>query len=626
MKGKLKWIIGIIVIIAIISAVVIIIMNKSDLTYTIEEIKDYNYFSLIENEKYGVIDKNGNVVVEPIYIAVQIPNPSKPVFICIKSYNQETKEYETVVYNDKKEELFTDYQNVQAISIQTNVETVPYEKSVLMYKKDSQYGLINLQGKEVTKPIYQEISSVNYKEGCFLVKQDGLYGVINMNGKVVIPCGYETINSDNYYNEITKNETTGFIVSKRTEEGYRYGYINYLGKMILKPEYTELERVTQIANDKELYFIAFKDGQAGLLKNKEVILNYEYEEIIYHSVNDIFIVQRNGKQGAVARDGQIILHAEYDDVLFGGIYLNAVKGDENLIFDLKGQQVETTNISMSKTENEKYYIAIDKNDIYTIVDADGNVLVDDNYTYIEYLPNDYFIVAREGKNGIIDSTGKFIVDLKYTSIFSFNDTHLIEAEITDTQTIELYNTKMEKVASMDNAIIKEYEPSDINPNRYILLSSENDFAYYDVNGNQIEAKDVFPNMSLYAKKIDGKWGFVDKQGNIKVENKYEMATDFNQYGFAGIKENGKWGVINQEGTIIQNPVYELDWTLPSFLGKYYHVNTWYGDERYSSDTTYKEDETNEQNQEDEFDENDILNEQNENDILNEQNENEPSNE
>ena len=95
-----------------------------------------------------------------------------------------------------------------------------------------------------------------------------------MKGKVIIKNEYETIISDNYYNEATKNKTTGFIVSKKTNEGYRYGYINYRGNTILKPEYTELERVTQIQNENEFYFIAFKNGQAGLLKNKKVILNY----------------------------------------------------------------------------------------------------------------------------------------------------------------------------------------------------------------------------------------------------------------------------------------------------------------------------------------------------------------
>lgn len=295
MKGKLKWIILAVIIIAILATIGLIVVNELQFQYTIEEIKEYNYFVLTEEGKNGVIDKNGNVVVKPEYIAVQIPNPSKPVFICIKSYNEETKEYKTEVYNDKNEIILAQYENVQAIPIDTNVETNPYERSTLLYQKEGKYGIITLEGKEITKPIYDEISSINYKEGSFIVVKEGKAGVINIKGKQIIPNEYEAIISDNYYNQATKNKTTGFIVSKKTEEGYRYGYIDYRGRTILKTEYTELERVTQIPNEKEYYFIAFKNGQAGLLQNKKVILNYEYEDIQYYALNDIFIVQRNRK-------------------------------------------------------------------------------------------------------------------------------------------------------------------------------------------------------------------------------------------------------------------------------------------------------------------------------------------
>ncbi len=584
MKGKIKWIILAIIAILIVIVAVYVSINEAQLQYDIEEIKEYNYFALTQKSKYGVVDKNGNVIIEPNYTAIQIPNPSKPVFICISDYNEETQSYDTLVFNDKKERLFENYDSVQAIAINTNVEANPYEKSVLSYKKDGKYGLITLEGKEVTKAIYDDITSINSKEGTFLVKNGDYVGVINMKGKVIIKSNYETITSDNYYNEETKNKTAGFIVSKKTDEGFRYGYINYKGQVILDTEYTELERVTQIQNDNKPYFIAFKDGQAGLLRDKKIILNYEYQDIQYHSVNDVFIITRNGMQGAVNKDGTTILNPEYDSILFGGIYLNAVKGDETFIYDTNGNKIETENISLTKTENPNYYIAVDKNEIYTVVDANNNVLIDDNYTYIEYLTDDYFIVAKGSNNGIIDSKGNVVVDLKYTSIFKFNDTNLVQAEITNTKTIELYNIKMQKVASMNNATIKQYEPSSINENKYIMLASATGFEYYDVDGNKLQSQDIFKSNTLFAKKGDNnKWGFVDIEGNVKVEYQYDMVTDFNENGFAGIKLDGKWGVVNQNGEIICEPIYKINWIQPTFLGKYYRVNIWYDNARFSDD-------------------------------------------
>ena len=566
MNKKIRWIIIGIVAVIIIAISIMAIINEVQLHYKVEEISEYKYFTLEQNQKYGVIDRNGNIVIEAEYGAVQIPNPSKAIFVCVKEYNENTKEYETVVYNEKKEVLLSNYKNVQAISIYTNVNSTPYEKSVLTYKENGKYGLINLEGKQITKPVYDEISSINYKEGTFLVKQNELEGIINMKGKVIIKCEYESVTSDNYYSENGNNKQAGFIVSKKTEDGYRYGYANYRGTIILNPIYTQLERVTEIANEKGVYFIAFKNGQAGLLKNNKEILNYEYEDIQYNVLGSIFVTKRNGKYGAVNQEGTTVLYPEYDNVYTGGMYLNALKDKDIFIFDLNGNKIETNEVSKTKTENANYYITIDKNNKYKVVDSKDNIIIDKDYTYIEYLPGDYFIVERDSKSGIIDSNGKSVIELKYDSISRINETDILQMETN--KNIALYNLNMKEIVSMDNAIVKEVK----DEKAYILLYSDTDFKYFDKKGNILTSQNLFENNSLFAKNINGKWGFVGKDGNLKVQNDYELVTDFNKYGFAGIKKDGKWGSINQNGEVVQEPTYDLKRNIPEFVGKYYRVN------------------------------------------------------
>ncbi len=566
MNKKIRWIIIGIVAVIIIAISIMAIINEVQLHYKVEEISEYKYFTLEQNQKYGVIDRNGNIVIEAEYGAVQIPNPSKAIFVCVKEYNENTKEYETVVYNEKKEVLLSNYKNVQAISIYTNVNSTPYEKSVLTYKENGKYGLINLEGKQITKPVYDEISSINYKEGTFLVKQNELEGIINMKGKVIIKCEYESVTSDNYYSENGNKKQAGFIVSKKTEDGYRYGYANYRGTIILNPIYTQLERVTEIANEKGVYFIAFKNGQAGLLKNNKEILNYEYEDIQYNVLGSIFVTKRNGKYGAVNQEGTTVLYPEYDNVYTGGMYLNALKDKDIFIFDLNGNKIETNEVSKTKTENANYYITIDKSNKYKVVDSKDNIIIDKDYTYIEYLPGDYFIVERDSKSGIIDSNGKSVIELKYDSISRINETDILQMETN--KNIALYNLNMKEIVSMDNAIVKEVK----DEKAYILLYSDTDFKYLDKKGNILTSQNLFENNSLFAKNINGKWGFVDKDGNLKVQNDYELVTDFNKYGFAGIKKDGKWGSINQNGEVVQEPTYDLKRNIPEFVGKYYRVN------------------------------------------------------
>ncbi len=69
-----------------------------------------------------------------------------------------------------------------------------YEKSVLKYSEKGKYGLINFEGKKVTKAIYEEIDSLPYKEGELIVKKDNKYGVININGVELVDINYEQVN------------------------------------------------------------------------------------------------------------------------------------------------------------------------------------------------------------------------------------------------------------------------------------------------------------------------------------------------------------------------------------------------------------------------------------------------
>lgn len=576
MKKK-KIIILVVVLIVVIAIAVTLTMyfrKRAKYVYDIEVVTQREYNTINVDNRYGVIDGNGNVVIEPTYDVIQIPNPSKPVFICMSDYNTETKQYQTKVLNDKKEQIITGYDNVQAIPTETTADGIPFEKTVLKYLKNGKYGLISMDGKEITDPVYDDISAVNYKEGMLLVEQDGKVGVININGMQVIKVEYDSITVDNYYNVDTKYERTGFIVCKRGENGYRYGYIDYQGDIILDAEYTELARVTEMEEDNAIYLIAYKDGQAGLLRNKKIILNHEYENITYNSYNDVFVIQRNGKQGIADRDGNIKIDTKYTNLTFGGVYINVTEEETEKVLDLNGNEMTDGYISKMPTKDGEHSIVYGEDEIYKIIDNSGNIIIDKNYTYIEELDNNYFIVANYNNNGIVDLTGKSLVDLKYSSIFKLDNTGLLQANISSTNTISLINSNMEIVATMDNASIEVKD-------NYVRLYSETENRYFNYSGNELTAQELFPDNKLYAKKINDKWGFADKDGNLVVQNEYDMVTEFNSYGFAGIKVDGKWGVINENGEIVQEPIYELDNISPTFIGKYYKADEWYGNDYYT---------------------------------------------
>lgn len=565
---KSKIIIITIITIFVFGAIAMYLWKRNENSYKIEKVTNIKYNLILENKKYGVIDEIGNIIVKPQYDIIQIPNPSKPVFICMHDYNVNLQQYEIDVFNENGQKILTEYESVQALPTESTWDGIPFEKSVLKYKKNNKYGLISLENKIITKPIYDSIKAINYKEGMLLVEENAKYGAINIKGKVIIKPEYDQITVDNYYNSETMYKASGFIVKKKVEDSYKYGYINSNGKVLLDTQYTEISRINEIIDDKNIFLLVFKNGQAGIVKNNKTILNYEYEDISYNAYNNMFVIQRNAKSGIADIKGKIIIQPEYDSIMFGGIYINAVKNNEITILDLQGNKIENNNIyAKLPTSNNNYYITIDKDEIYRVVDREDNVKIDNNYTYIEHIKDEYFIVYKDGKNGIIDLSGKSIADLKYNSIFKIAGTEIIQANINNTNNITLLNNEMKIVCNMNNASIEKED-------NYFKVFSNDDIKYFDNNGNEISYKQIEPNNKMYAKKINGKWGFVNEENKLIINNEYDMVTEFNKYGFAGIKKGGKWGVVNIKGEIIQEPIYSFKWENPSFIGKYYKTKEW----------------------------------------------------
>ncbi len=60
---------------------------------------------------------------------------------------------------------------------------------------------------------------------------------------------------------------------------------------------------------------------------------------------------------------------------------------------------------------------------------------------------------------------------------------------------------------------------------------------------------------LYPVSVDGKWGYIDKTGTIKIQPQYEFAMPFSE-GLATVRLNGKWGYIDAFGTTVIQPQFD----------------------------------------------------------------------
>lgn len=552
---NIKIVIAIILVITIIGFVLFFLLNKKDKIEVLEKIP-YEYFLLSseaeDNDKVGVIDKKGKEIIKKEYDDIYIPNPSKDVFIC-------SKDGENKILNSSGKEIFKEFDGIAPIMISEN--DLDMEKYLLSYKKEDKYGLISIDGKKVTDAIYENVSSLSGKPGSILVKKDGKYGIIDSTGKEIIPVKYNYVKSDEYYSEKEEYSKTGYIISEKTKTGILYGYSDYTGKILVEPKYESITRIQE--NSKDDIFLIFMDrGKKGVLENGKVLIKNNFQSIVYFSTSKIFAVEKTGKYGFYSLNGKEILKPEFKKYLIAGDYISTEKDEKTVLYDIHGNVVNTASyVSMTETKNPSYFIAKDEKGYYSIISKD--ITLNDNYISVEYAFDDYFIVTKEGeKASVINVWSGEEVKPEYEYILVIDGTNMLEARKED-GSVDIYSKKLEKILTMQNAVVRK------RTEEYTVVYSETEMKYLNKDGEFVENTKVYPNNKLYAINKDGKWGFADRNGEVKVSPKYDIVTELNEYGFAGIMQDNTWGVIDEDGNVIVVPTYEIEYYyFPQFIGKY----------------------------------------------------------
>jgi len=461
-------------VIAVIIAILVIIMFVvgikellSDKKNTKEKIFPIGYYTIYENGKWGVIDTNQNIIVEPTYEnMIVIPNNTKPIFICTINSNYETNTFETKVLDNKNEELYTNYDKVEAIYNNDKSNNLWYENNILKVQKDGKYGLINLEGKELLSCSYEEIRPIEGTKNVLITVKEGKQGIVNNLGNIIINNEYTQITS------LTNKCEDGFIV--KAENG-KYGVINYDTKVALENKYDEIKNIygnnsyvvkeadkwkivdkensyleNEFEDIKEINLnnvVAKKNGKYGivLMATKEVKVDYTYDDLQF-IFTDTYIAKKDNKYGIITINNEEKLPFNYSNIKYieEADFIIAQKEDSqseliDRTFNVKAQGIvseintEKNYIRLRASENYKYYnFKLEEKESTEILSANTLFLSkkDGKYGYInnkgivivDYIYDDateqnkygYVSVKKDGKWGALDQTGKVILEPKYT--------------------------------------------------------------------------------------------------------------------------------------------------------------------------------------------------------------------
>lgn len=427
MKKVLGVIVAILVIIMVIVSIVNVIKNGEDK----KKVKSYSYYTVYENGKFGVINNEGETVINPEYTEiVLIPNKDVPMFICTYDLNDQDGTYKTKVINQKNEEIFKEYSKVEAIDNFDSKQNIWYEDDVLRVEKDGKYGLINFEGKEVLPCDYDEITALKGVTNNLLVKKDGKVGLVNEKGQTIVNTEYKDIKT---LKEGYKNE---YII---VNDNNQYGIISTTGTVIIEPKYEDVKYL----NNSEMF--AIKDAGVWKLINKDnqILIDGGYDNIIEAKGENV-VVEKVGKYGVVTTKNEEKIPVEYEQIKYTfSIYYIAKTGGKYGIINLNNEQVKDFNyINMDYVEKGDF-IQADVSDTETVI-FDNNlsekisgivseinqekgyikVYTNNEYKYYNFkfeekkssdilTSNNLFLSKKDGKYGYVNKEGKVIVDYIY---------------------------------------------------------------------------------------------------------------------------------------------------------------------------------------------------------------------
>ena len=114
--------------------------------------------------------------------------------------------------------------------------------------------------------------------------------------------------------------------------------------------------------------------------------------------------------------------------------------------------------------------------------------------------------------------------------------------------------------NVNNELLFEHEAyyaSDVNvsPNGMILLKDEDGMIYYANKVGEQVISDKFNDAGIFANglayvQVDGKYGYINEQGEVVIACEFDCAYDFTSNGLARVEADGKYSYINEQGKVV----------------------------------------------------------------------------
>ena len=191
---------------------------------------------------------------------------------------------------------------------------------------------------------------------------------------------------------------------------------------------------------------------------------------------------------------------------------------------------------------------------YGLINREGDNILEPVIDEIRYMGDDFFF-AKDSKQYMLIKAMTNKAEIRYTSY------HRIALE--NDVLLEYIHGRLRRVMKRDGILLDAMEMESVSktgPSHYTVTFKDgrigllNDKGRWEVAPTKGVQALIPGDQGLSGALIDGKYGFVDQSGTLRIANRYENVGSFSE-GLAPVKIGSQWGYIDANDHIAIQPRY-----------------------------------------------------------------------
>lgn len=334
----------------------------------------------------------------------------------------------------------------------------------------------------------------------------------------------------------------GYMVIKKNK---KYGIINTSGKYIKSPNYDLIKKINS-----KMYFLKNNNELSiyNIKLDKELKIDY-----FSYIGNKLYKASLNNKYGIIDENLNIKIDMINDEIYSNNKNILVLNEKEKYLLDKNFNKKILKNYYSNIQLGIGNYLYINSDNKYGIIDFDETVKISPKYNELVNLNNKNILIGYIGKENYFINLDKNIekkINYENYSMESMN------------RVMVLKNGKIGYINELGEEVIStEYDGGFLYKEEKDFIQLKKEDSWYLLNLKTSKSKKIpFEDIGEYKDglmvvKKEEKFGYINKEGKIKIPLNYTIAENFNN-GLAIVSSDKGFGVINKKGKRIIPLLYD----------------------------------------------------------------------